>query len=271
MKKNVYEKLPDVVGVIEEFYGRFHLEQDRERVLLRHVRSVKGQLYQPRADDSVVREHLSAIRKILQSCEGNELADAAVAEIEGMIGPGESHGPGEKKTSKEKTMSEATEQSRRRSPATMVLAAVGAAAGLALAVAGCWLIHDGLLEGLVADHMQVGIGGVALVAGVILLMLGVPRLLPGRVARVVLSVVLLGGVTVFAIIAASSAARSQEETVNLGRDAEMVTIDATGQDVLVPPQALRRPRWYERGIDVTVKNDGDEMTIPRKFVVMLDE
>ncbi len=271
--RNNYEKLPDVVGVIEEFHGRFELEQDREQILLRHVRSIKGQLYQPNPNDSVLKEHLSAIREILKDRGGNELADAAVAEIQDMIGS-EDNAPSDNADDSGGKSAAAPAGKRRPGPGLILLAVVAGSAGIALAIAGGWLVHDGLLGGYMADNKQMMIGTGVLAGGVFVMMLGLRCLLRGRAARIALGALVLAGVAVFAVVSASRVEEIQQQTADDIMEAEeRVQISGTDQYVFVPGRALRSPRWYESGIAVITETDAGhtEMTIPRKYVVTLDD
>jgi hypothetical protein len=266
MDKDAYEKLPDIVGVIEEFYGLFGLDEGREQALLAHVRSIKGQLYQAGPDDRTVREHLSAIRELLRPQADSELAAAAVKEIDRMIAPRKGN------TQKEAAMNDVEEKTPGPAVAPIVLAAAGVLAGVALAGFGVWLVDDGLLGGYVADRKEMGIGVAFLAAGVFLLMMGARGLLRRRPLRVALGVAVLVAVVAFALSEASRAAE-QSETVDVGRDAVYVTIRESGLEAPMPPEAVRPAKWYESGVVVLVERSFQEkpMTVPQKFVVPIGE
>ncbi|MFP3937552.1 MAG: hypothetical protein ACLFVW_04355 [Phycisphaerae bacterium] len=260
MDKKAYEKLPDVVGVLEEFYGRLDLSEDDEQALLRHVRNIKGQLYQPSADDQFVGEQLSAIRDMLRTRAGNELADAVAKEIDGMLDPADAA----------EAKSETSGEAGRGGGGTKatVSATVGVLVGVAGAVFGGWLINDGLLGGFVADRKEMGIGVAALTAGVFVLMTAVRWLVKSALWRAVLGAVVLVAVVAFTASAASRAA-GRDETINLGADAKLVTIVESGRQAAVPSEALRPAWWYESGIEVRIEQDHHEttLTIPEKYVV----
>lgn len=261
MNKDAYAKLPDVVGVLEEFYGRLKLQQHHERTLLAHVRTIKGQLYQGAPNDAVVSEHLLAIREILRPQADNELANAAVMEIDRMIGSREKGGA--------HSTSQAGRSSAGGSGAVLTgLCGLAIAAGAALAVFGGWLVNDGLLGGYLADRREMAIGVGFLAVGVFVLMLGVRGLVRSALWRTVIGAVVLLSVVAFAASAASLSA-GRDATIDLGRDPEFVTVVGTGRKTAVPPEAIRPPRWYEDGIEVSVESDYREttVTIPRKYVV----
>ncbi|MGC9455303.1 MAG: hypothetical protein ACP5HU_10630 [Phycisphaerae bacterium] len=260
MDKKDFEKLPDIVGVLEEFYGRLGLSSEAEQALLGHVRNIKGQLYQPAQDESFVSGQLSAIRDILRPRAGNELAGAAVAEIDRMLGTSDVAKPGNK------TAHSAGDGGV--STMTVIAAIVGVLAGIAAALFGCWLINDGLLGGFVADRKEMGIGTAVLAVGVFVFMTAVRWLVGSALWRTVIGAIVLLSVAGFAASAASRAA-GRDGAIDLGDDAELVKIIETGQQTAVPPKALRRARWYESGVEISVERGYREttLTIPQKYVV----
>ena len=85
MDQAAFEKLPELIGAMEEFVGRLGLEDADAQELLASVRTIKSQLFTPSRDAELVSGRLTAIRQILERAEAGRLVSAFRKEIDSIL------------------------------------------------------------------------------------------------------------------------------------------------------------------------------------------
>ena len=85
MREADFQKLPELIGAMEEFVGRLGLDEPAADRLLAHVRTIKSQMFLPSSDPQVVGGSLRAIRAILDAAGEGQLPSAFRKEIDSIL------------------------------------------------------------------------------------------------------------------------------------------------------------------------------------------
>ena len=86
MDESAREKLPDVIGALEEFAGRLGLAAEADAELASEARALKGRLLGMPPDWDAMAPGLRRAREIIEGAPPSTLANAFVTEITRLLG-----------------------------------------------------------------------------------------------------------------------------------------------------------------------------------------